>query len=227
MRHDPVNHVRPWQKATILDHRRLGPPCGTQRHKLVDIIAIAICASICGADSWVHVALFGKSKLEWFQTFPELPNGIPDTFGDVFARLDPTQFQNCFVSWTQAIAQLLPGEVVAIDGKTARRSYDRAGNQGAIHLVSAWSTQHTLTLGQVKTEAKSNEITAIPRLLDLLELPDCIVTIDAMGCQREIAQRIAAGGADYVLAVKENQGQLYEGIRSTKASVTCSREPRR
>ena len=205
-------------KATILDHfADLDDPRveRTRRHKLVDIIAIAICASICGADSWVHVELFGKSKLEWFQTFLELPNGIPshDTFGDVFARLDPTQFQNCFVSWTQAIAQLLPGEVVAIDGKTARRSYDRAGNQGAIHLVSAWSTQHTLTLGQVKTEAKSNEITAIPRLLDLLELPDCIVTIDAMGCQREIAQRIAAGGADYVLAVKENQGQLYEGIR--------------
>ena len=189
----------------------------------MDIIAIAIGATICGADSWVHVELFGKSKLEWFQTFLELSGGIPshDTFGDVFARLDPTQFQNCLVSWTQAIAQLLPGEVVAIDGKTTRRSYDRAGSKGAMHMVSAWATQNTpvsstgqaLTLGQVKTEAKSNEITAIPQLLDLLDLHDCVVTIDAMGCQREIAQQITAAGDDYVLAVKENQGQLHEGIR--------------
>ena len=185
-------------KATILDHfADLDDPRveRTRRHQLVDIIAIAICATICGADSWVQVELFGKSKLEWFQTFLELPGGIPshDTFGDVFARLDPTQFQNCFVSWTQAIAQLLPGEVVAIDGKTARRSYDRAGSKGAMHMVSARATRNTpvsstghgLTLGQVKTEAKSNEITAIPRLLDLLDLHDCVVTIDAMGCQRE------------------------------------------
>ena len=144
-----------------------------------------------------------------------MPWGIPshDTFGDVFARLDPAQLPDCVVSWTQAIAELLPGEVVTIDGKTARRSYDRAGNKGAIHLVSAWATQNNLTLGQVKTEEKSNEITAIPRLLEMLELNGCIVTIDAMGCQREIAQQITDGGADYVLAVKENQGQLHEGIR--------------
>ena len=211
-------------KATILDHfADLDDPRveRTRRHKLVDIIAIAICATICGADSWVHVELFGKSNLEWFQTFLELPNGVPshDTFGDVFARLDPAQFQNCLVSWTQAIAQLLPGEVVAIDGKTARRSYDRAGSKGAMHMVSAWATQNTLTLGQVKTEAKSNEITAIPQLLDLLDLHDCVVTIDAMGCQREIAQQITAGGADYVLAVKENQGQLHEGIRDLFAGA--------
>ena len=153
----------------------------------------------------------------------ELPHGIPshDTFGDVFARLDPVQLQNSFVSWTQAIAELLPGEVVAIDGKTARRSYDPAGNKGAIHLVSAWATQNNLTLGQVKTEEKSNEITAIPQLLEMLDLNGCIVTIDAMGCQREIAQQITAGGADYVLAVKENQGRLC-----MRASETCSREPR-
>ena len=187
----------------------------TRRHKLVDIIAIAICAIICGADSWVHVELFGRSKLEWFQTFLELPGGIPshDTFGDVFARLDPEQFQSCFMAWTQAIAELLPEEVVAIDGKTARRSHDCAGGKGAMHLVSAWATQNTLTLGQVRTAEKSNEITAIPQLLDLLDLQGCIVTIDAMGCQREIAQQIVDGGADYVLAVKENQGQLHEGIR--------------
>ncbi len=205
-------------KTTILDHfADLDDPRveRTRRHKLVDIIAIAICATICGADSWVHIELFGKSKLAWFQTFLELPHGIPshDTFGDVFARLDPVQLQNSFVSWTQAIAELLPGEVVAIDGKTARRSYDPAGNKGAIHLVSAWATQNNLTLGQVKTEEKSNEITAIPQLLEMLDLHGCIVTIDAMGCQREIAQQIIAGGADYVLAVKENQGRLHEGIR--------------
>ena len=145
------------------------------------IIAIAICAIICGADSWVHVELFGRSKLEWFQTFLELPGGIPshDTFGDVFARLDPEQFQSCFMAWTQAIAELLPEEVVAIDGKTARRSHDCAGGKGAMHLVSAWATQNTLTLGQVRTAEKSNEITAIPQLLDLLDLQGCIVTIDA------------------------------------------------
>ena len=129
--------------VSILDHfADLDDPRveRTRRHWLVDIIAIAICATICGADSWVHVELFGKSKLEWFQTFLELPGGIPshDTIGDIFARLDPEQFQSCFMSWTQAIAELLPGEVVAIDGKTARRSYDRAGSKGAMHLVSAW-----------------------------------------------------------------------------------------
>ncbi len=166
----------------------------------MDILTIAICATICGADSWVHIELFGRSKLAWFQSFLELPHGIPshDTFGDVFARLDPVQLQNCFISWTQAIAELLPGEVVAIDGKTARRSYDRAGNKGGYPQ------------GQVKTDEKSNEITAIPQLLDL---HGCIVTIDAMGCQREIAQQIIQGGADYVLAVKENQGQLHESIQ--------------
>ena len=205
-------------KTTILDHfAELDDPRveRTRRHKLVDILAIAICATICGADSWVHIELFGRSKLAWFQSFLELPHGIPshDTFGDVFARLDPVQLQNCFIAWTQAIAELLPGEVVAIDGKTARRSYDRAGKKGAIHMVSAWATQQSLTLGQVKTAEKSNEITAIPQLLEMLDLHGCIVTIDAMGCQREIAQQIIQGGADYMLAVKENQGQLHEGIR--------------
>ena len=213
--------------VSILDHfADLDDPRveRTRRHQLVDIIAIAI----CGADSWVHVELFGRSKLEWFQTFLELPGGIPshDTFGDVFARLDPEQFQSCFMAWTQAIAELLPEEVVAIDGKTARRSHDRAGSKRAMHLVSAWATQNTpvsstgqaLTLGQVRTEEKSteeksSEITAIPQLLNLLDLQGCIVTIDAMGCQREIARQITDGGADYVLAVKENQGQLHEGIR--------------
>ena len=213
-------------KATILDHfADLDDPRveRTRQHKLVDILSIAICATICGADSWVHVELFGKGKREWFQSFLELPHGIPshDTFGAVFSRLDPVQLQNCFVSWTQAIAELLPGAVVAIDGKTARRSYDRAGKKGAIHMVSAWAAQQSLTLGQVKTDEKSNEITAIPQLLELLDRHGCIVAIDAMGCQREIAQQITDGGADYVLAVKENQGQLYEGIQDLFAGAAA------
>ena len=187
----------------------------SKRHKLLDIITIAICAIICGADSWVHIEMFGRSKEEWFQTFLELPGGIPshDTFGEVFSRLNPEQFQSCFMGWTREVAQLAPGEVVAIDGKTVRRSHDRSRNRQAIHLVSAWASANTMTLGQVKTEEKSNEITAIPRLLELLDLHGCIVTIDAMGCQREIAEQIVGSGADYVLAVKDNQGQLHDDVR--------------
>lgn len=187
----------------------------SKRHSLVNIITIAICAVICGADSWVHVALFGKSKEEWFRTFLDLPNGIPshDTFGAVFSRLDSERFQECFMEWSQGVAELLPGEVVAIDGKTVRRSHDRRAGKGALHLVSAWASANTLTLGQVRTEEKSNEITAIPRLLELLDLKGCIVTIDAMGCQKEIAQGILDQGADYVLAVKQNQGRLYEDLK--------------
>ena len=186
-----------------------------KRHQLLDIITIAICAVICGADSWVHVEMFGKSKEEWFRTFLELGNGIPshDTFGDVFSRLDPDRFQECFMEWSQAVANLLPGEVVAIDGKTVRRSHDKRAGRKAIHLVSAWASANTLTLGQVMTGEKSNEITAIPRLLEMLELKGCIVTIDAMGCQKEIAQGILDREADYLLAVKENQGRLYGDIR--------------
>ena len=156
----------------------------SKRHGLLDILTIAICAVICGADSWVYVEMFGKSKEEWFRSFLDLPNGIPshDTFGDVFSRLDPDRFQECFMEWSQAVADLLPGEVVAIDGKTVRRSHDKRAGKQAIHLVSAWAAANTLTLGQVKTDQKSNEITAIPRLLELLELNGCIVTIDTMGC---------------------------------------------
>lgn len=167
-----------WEGATIIDcFEGLEDPRDDRgkRHKLLDLIAIAICAVICGADSWVHVEMFGRGKEEWFRTFLELPNGIPshDTFGDVFSRLDPEQFQRCFIEWTQAVADLLPGEVVAVDGKTARRSHDKGAGKPAIHLVSAWASANTLTLGQVKTEEKSNEITAIPRLLELLELKGC------------------------------------------------------
>ena len=170
---------------------------------------------ICGADNWVDIELFGNCKEEWFKSFLELPNGIPshDTFGDVFARLDPEQFQHCFIEWVQAVAQLTQGEVVAIDGKTVRRSHDRTLGKGAIHMVNVWASSNGLALGQGKVEEKSNEITAIPKLLQLLELAGCIVTIDAMGCQKEIAQQIIEAQADYLLAVKKNQGQLYEDVR--------------
>ena len=187
----------------------------SKRHKLLDIITIAISATICSADSWVHIEMFGRSKEEWFRTFLELPGGIPshDTFGEVFSRLNPEQFQSCFMDWTREAARLAQGEVVAIDGKTVRRSHDRFQGRQAIHLVSTWASADTITLGQVKTEEKSNEITAIPRLLGLLALRGCIVTIDAMGCQREIPEQTVESSADYVLAVKENQGQLNDDLR--------------
>lgn len=184
-----------------------------KRHTLLDIIAVTVCAVIAGADGWTDVALFGKSKESWLRTFLKLPNGIPshDTFGRFFALLDPAAFQNCFMNWVRAVHESIQG-VVAIDGKTARRSHDRAKAKKAIHLVSAWATENGVALGHVKTDDKSNEITAIPQLLKLLELKGCLVTIDAMGCQRDIAQSIVEAGADYLLAVKGNQGTLEEDV---------------
>lgn len=186
----------------------------TKHHQLLDIITIAICAVICGADDWVEVEQFGNDKLDWFHTFLALPNGIPshDTFGDVFARIDPDEFQRGFLSWVQTIAQLLPGEVVPIDGKTLRRSHDRSLGKHAIHMVSAWASGNRLVLGQLKVAEKSNEITAIPALLQTLALHGCIVSIDAMGCQSDIAATIIAQQADYVLALKGNQGHLLDDV---------------
>lgn len=191
----------------------------TRRHELLDILAIAICGVICGADSWVDVELFGKSKQDWLGKFLRLPSGIPshDTFGRVFSRLDPDRFQICFMDWVAAISQITQGQVIAIDGKTVRGSHDRANGKDAIHMVSAWASANHLVLGQIKVDDKSNEITAIPELLEILELSGSIVTIDAMGCQTEIAQQIISKGADYVLALKENQGRLYEGVKDSFA----------
>lgn len=186
----------------------------TKRHQLLDIIVIAICAIICGADDWVEVELFGNAKLAWLKTFLDLPNGVPshDTFGRVFARLNAEQFQQCFLTWIQAVSEVTRGQVIAIDGKVLRGSCNRLLGKAGIAMVSAWATANHLVLGQVKVEDKSNEITAIPKLLQVLEIAGCIVTLDAIGCQTEIAQAIVAQDADYVLAVKENQGHLYQDI---------------
>ena len=185
-----------------------------KEHNLLDIIVIAICAVISGGENWEDIALFGESKQDWLGTFLQLPNGIPcdDTFARVFARLNPQQMQNSFISWVKSVSQVLKGEVVAIDGKTLKHSYDRGADKGAIHMVSAWASANRLVLGQSKVNEKSNEITAIPELLKLLDINGCIVTIDAMGCQKEIASQIIEQGADYVLALKGNQGGLFEDV---------------
>ena len=187
----------------------------TKLHKLLDIVVIAICAVICGADTWVEVESFGRAKQHWLAAFLELPNGIPshDTFGRVFGALDPDQFRTCFLNWITAVSEITQGQVIAIDGKTLRRSHDKILGKGAIVMVSAWATANHLVLGQVKVDDKSNEITAIPELLKALEISGCIITIDAMGCQKEIAAEIVNQEADYVLALKENHGRLYEDVK--------------
>ena len=188
---------------------------GLVEHKLLDIIIIAICAVICGADSWVEIEAFGNARYEWLQGFLELPHGIPshDTFGRVFARVSAVALQRCFASWIQAVFTVTQGQVIAIDGTTLRRSYDRGSGKAAIHMVSAWANANRLVLGQVKTDDKSNEITAIPELLQLLDVQGCSVTLDALGCQRAIAAQMIAQGGDYVLALKGNQSGLYDTVR--------------
>ena len=186
----------------------------TKEHKLIDIIAIAICAVICGAEGWVDIELYGKSKQPWLSTFLELPNGIPshDTFGRVFSLIDAQQFQLAFYEWVWAVNDILQGQIINIDGKCLRGSDDKRLGKRAIYMVSAWATENEIVLGQGKVDEKSNEITAIPELLKILAISGCIVTIDAMGTQTSIAQTIIAAQADYVLSVKENQGNLFEDI---------------
>jgi predicted transposase YbfD/YdcC len=204
-------------KITIADHfAQMSDPRidRTKLHKLIDILTIAICAVICGADSWVAIELYGCTKYEWLKTFLELPNGIPshDTFARVFAQLNPQQFQECFLNWIKTIHNKTAGEVVAIDGKTLCGSHDTRIEKSAIQIVSAWATTNKLVLGQVKVDSKSNEITAIPELIKVLELNGCIVTIDAIGCQKEIVKLITQQNADYVITLKKNQGNLYESV---------------
>ncbi|ADU61349.1 ISAs1 family transposase [Pseudodesulfovibrio aespoeensis] len=186
----------------------------TKKHNLIDILVIAVCAVIANAEGWEDIECFGITREKWLKTFLELPNGIPshDTFARVFARLEPIELQQALSSWLSALQIEMRGKVVAFDGKTVRRSFDRATQKNSLHLVNAWLSQDNLILGQVKVDDKSNEITAIPKLLEMLHLEGAIVTIDAMGCQKAIAKQIGSKKADYVLAVKQNQPELYEYI---------------
>src|SRR4030067_826341 len=193
----------------------------TKLHDLLNILVIALCAVIAGADNWEDVEEFGKARIEWFQTFLDLPNGIPshDTFTRVFARLNPEQFQACFMRWMRAGRGGIGGQVIAIGGKVLRRSHDKGIGKTAIDMVSAWATANHLVLGQVKVDEKSNEITAIPQLLEALEVSGCIVTIDAMGCQTDIAEKIIEREAEYVLAAHRN---LYEDVERLFADLEDS-----
>jgi len=186
-----------------------------RRHKLLDVLVIAICAAIGGADSWEDIELFGETKEEWLRGFLELAHGIPSrhTFRRVFAVLDAEQFQSCFVQWIQAVDRMTEGRIIAADGKALRRSHDRSLGKKALYMVSAWASDNGLVLGQRKVDDKSNEITAIPELLDMLEIEGCIVTLDALHCQTETVKAIIEKKADYVLPVKENQPRLLETIQ--------------
>jgi predicted transposase YbfD/YdcC len=193
--------------------------CNNLRHRLVDVLILGFCGVLCGCDDFVEIAEFGRSKEDFFRRFLELPNGIPshDTFRRVFQAVCPLALQRCLIDWLEGFRQTGQaaagaGEVVAIDGKTLRRTFDRAGALGALHLVSAWATANGITLGQIAVDAKSNEITVIPQLIELLDLKDGVVTIDAAGCQKEIAAHIVAKEADYVLALKDNQPTLHEQV---------------
>ena len=201
---------------SIPDHfsKITDPRKENRRHKLIDILTIAICGVICNADGYEHIVEFGKAKYQWFKQFLELAHGIPstDTFERVFARIDPDEFKNAFMNWVAAIEELTKGEIVSIDGKTLRRSHDRGNGKSAIHMVSAWASTNGIVLGQRKTDDKSNEITAIPELLKMLEIEGCIVTIDAMGCQRSIAETIIDKKADFVFSLKGNQGNLHDDV---------------
>ena len=201
-----------WGHFSVLPDPRVDR---TKLHKLEDILTIALCAVICGAETWVDIADFGRAKETWLRTFLELPHGIPshDTFGRIFAVLDPSGFERCFQSWIADLAGSSEGKLIAIDGKTIRRSLDRANGRAAIHMVTAWVHENHAAFGQVRTEDKSNEITAIPQLLEMLKLKAATVTIDAMGCQRAIAQKVLDKDGHYVLAVKSNQESLYEDVR--------------
>lgn len=183
-------------------------------YPLINVVCIAICAVICGADDFVAIAKFGETKREWLAQFLDLKNGIPshDRFNAIFAAIKPGEFEKCLLSWITALHEITEGQVIAIDGKTLRRSFDAASSKAAIHMVSAWATANHISLGQVVVDAKSNEITAIPKLLEILELSGAMVTIDAMGCQTEIAQQIVDADADYCLAVKGNQPTLHQGL---------------
>ena len=204
--------------ASIIKHFSSIPDPRIDRrklHKLQDIFFITLCAVICGADDWVSIERFGEAKEAWLTEVLKLENGIPshDTFGNVFAAINTEQFSECFSRWAADIAELGEGEIIAIDGKCLRRSLDKASGKAAIHMVSAWATQNQLVLGQQQVDDKSNEITAIPKLLMQLNIAGAVVTMDAMGCQTKVAEQIVHQGADYLLSLKGNQSNLHQDVK--------------
>src|SRR3954454_19363811 len=218
--------------ATFRDHfQGLNDPrvARTRKHPLINIVFIAVCAVLSGANSFAAIQEFGLDRRAWFARYLDLSNGIPsdDTFGRVLARLDPGAFEKCLLSWIQAVQEVTGNRLMPIDGKTVRGSFDRRDGKAAIHMVSAWASENQLSLGQVVVDQKSNEITAIPELLELLDVSGAVVTIDAMGCQKEIAAKIRERGGDYVLAVKQNQPSLHEQVTQAitaaleEDEVTC------
>jgi len=202
--------------ANIIDHfgSMPDPREDNRRHKLIEILFIVICAAVCGAEKWADIEAFGKAKESWLRKYLELPHGIPshDTFARVFAKLDPQALNERFSQWVQALYEQCAGEIISIDGKTARRSHDAANDRSALHMVSAWASKAGLTLAQRRVDEKSNEITAIPELLEVLEFSGCVVTIDAMGTQKSIAKRIIDGEGEYVLALKGNHPTLEDEV---------------
>ena len=208
--------------ATLPDPRRR-----KVTHPLINFIVIAICAVICGADDYVAIADFGLMKRRWFRKILDLRAGIPshDRFNAIFSMLSPAEFERCLLSWIQALHEATEGQVIAIDGKTLRGSFDKASNKSAIHMISAWASANSISLGQLVVDAKSNEITAIPKLLDRMQLKGATVTIDAAGCQTEIARRIVDAGGHYVLNVKGNQGALRDGIKTFFAEILDGKMP--
>jgi len=206
-----MQHLSIWTHFESLKDPRVER---TRRHKLMDIVVISVMAVICYADGWDDIVEYAKVREAWLRTFLELPHGIPcaDTFRRVFTALDPEAFQACFLNWVKSLVGSTDGKLVAIDGKTVRHSFAGEEGKGPVHLVSAWVAQNQLVLGQIATEAKSNEITAIPKLLDLLDLRGATITIDAMGCQKKIAEVIVDGGGDYVLGLKDNQPTMHQEV---------------
>ncbi|MCY4654551.1 MAG: ISAs1 family transposase [Dehalococcoidia bacterium] len=187
-----------------------------RKHELMDVIVLCVCAVVSGAEGWSDIEEFGRAKLDWLRRYVPLANGVPvdDTIARIISALSVSGFQDCFTSWMEDVVEFSGGEIIAVDGKAHRRSHDHKKGVKALHMVSAWACRNQLVLGQVKTQEKSNEITAVPELLERLELSGCIVTVDAMGCQREIATQVRAGGGDYVLPVKGNQGTLEKEVRA-------------
>jgi predicted transposase YbfD/YdcC len=206
------------KSARIQDHfvELTDPRRREVTYPLINVVVIAVCAVICGADDFVAIAKFGRTKRRWFAKFLDLTNGIPshDRFNAILAAIKPAEFEKCLLGWITALHEISDGQIIAIDGKTLRRSFDKASSKSAIHMVSAWATANHISLGQVVVDAKSNEITAIPKLLEVLEISGSLITIDAMGCQTEIARRIVEAKADFCLSVKGNQQTLLEGIEN-------------